>query len=121
MNPRKHILLVCRKAPYGNSLSREALDIALASSVFDQKLSLAFIGDGVWQLLKDQNSTKLSVKNHGKLSSVFPLYDINSIYIDEVAMTERNIDRANLVVNAIPYSHAALAELMHQADIIFNF
>jgi len=38
----KRILIICRKAPYGNSLSREALDIALAASVFDQSLALLF-------------------------------------------------------------------------------
>ena len=121
MTNSKRILIVCRKAPYGDSLSREALDIALASSVFDQQLTIAFIGDGVWQLLENQDSTPIAAKNHGKLSTVFPLYDINTIYIDTESMPDRNIAASDLCVNATPASKTFLAELMEQSDIVFNF
>ncbi len=117
----KRILLVCRKAPYGNSLSREALDIALATSVFDQQLAIAFIGDGVWQLLSGQNSQPISAKNHAKISSAFPLYDIKDIYVDTESMQQRNIAANDLCVDVIVSSKSSLAKVMEQADVIFNF
>ena len=52
----KKILIHCRKPPYGNSLAREAIDIALATAAFDQALTLLFSEDGVFQLLDQQNS-----------------------------------------------------------------
>jgi len=49
-----HILFVMTQAPYGNSLAKESLDALLASGVFEQEVSALFTGDGVWQLIKDQ-------------------------------------------------------------------
>lgn len=121
MTVNKRIVIVCRRAPYGDSLSREALDIALASAVFDQQLAMAFIGDGVWQLLKQQDSGPIAAKNHGKLSTALPLYDINDIYIDSESMRQRNIATEDLCVAAKPSDRESLTALMERADIILNF
>ncbi|MEE8056369.1 MAG: sulfurtransferase complex subunit TusC [Pseudomonadales bacterium] len=121
MTTSKRILIVCRKAPYGNLLSREALDIALATAVFDQQLSLVFTGDGVWQLLKDQHSESIEAKNHGKLISAFPHYDIEDIYIDSASMAQRNITVADLIIDAKTVDKTTIAELMEKSDSIFNF
>ncbi len=52
--PSKKLLFISRHAPYGSSLARDALDAVLASSAYDQQLSLLFMDDGVFQLLKNQ-------------------------------------------------------------------
>ncbi len=74
MDP-KRILIICRKAPYGNSLANAALNVALATSVFDQTLALLFMGDGVWQLMPGQDSMGIAHKNLSKQLSALPLYN----------------------------------------------
>ena len=121
MKNKRHILIVFRKAPYGNLLAREALELALATAVFDQQLTLIFSGDGVWQLLNNQNSEGIDSKNTGKLLCAFPVYDISEIYVDADALTERQITATDLLIETQIVTKDRLMELMNQADIIFNF
>ncbi len=116
----KRILLVCRKAPYGNSLAREAAEIALAAGAFDQQLAIAFIGDGVWQLLEQQDSTGIQLKNHQKLLAAFELYGITESYVEMEALAERNIDQQGLNLNATAVNQQQLAELFEQADVLLT-
>ena len=116
----KRILLVCRKAPYGNALARETAEIALAAGAFDQELAIAFIGDGVWQLLDQQDSTDIQQKNHQKLLSAFELYGISESYVESEALTERQIDQSRLSLAAKPADQQQLAELFQQADIVLT-
>ena len=118
---QKTIVIVCRKAPYGNSLAREAIDIALATAVFDQQLKLVFTGDGIWQLLKQPHSDAISSNNHGKLLSALPLYDIKDIYIDNEALTQRQLTEDDLVVAGKLASCAELACLIDSCDVVLNF
>ncbi len=117
----KRIVIALRQAPYGNSLSREAIDIALAAGVFEQNLALVFIGDGVWQLLNDQDSEAAGSKNHQKMLSALPLYDISEIYIDEAALRERSIESHQLSLNGHLLSEAAIIGVFESADVILNF
>lgn len=122
MNPnQKRIVLCCRKAPYGNSLAREALEIALASAAFEQNLAILFIGDGVWQLQTQQNSTAINCKSQQKLLSAFSMYDLNEIYVEQEALKARNIEAKELSIAAMLVDHNTVAELCNNADIILNF
>jgi len=116
----KRILLICRKAPYGNALAREIAEIALAAGAFDQELAIAFIGDGVWQLLDQQDSADIQQKNHQKLLSAFELYGISESYVESAALAERNIDHSRLSLAAKPVNQQQLADLFEQADILLT-
>ncbi len=116
----KRILLICRKAPYGNALAKEALDIALAAGAFDQELAIAFIGDGVWQLLDQQDSNGIQQKNQQKLLSAFELYGINESYVESEALAQRQITHERLSLAANPVNQQQLAELFEQADVLLT-
>lgn len=118
---QKKILILCRKPPYGDALSREALDIALAAAVFDQSLALVFTGDGVWQLLGDQDSSLINCKNQGKLLSALPLYDVSELYVDAEALTQRNIAASDLVLETQLLDAPSLAKFIEGFDVILNF
>ena len=117
----KRILIICRKAPYGNSLSREALDIALATSVFEQTLALLFMGDGVWQLMPGQNSMGIPSKNHSKQLSALPLYDVNDIYIDSEALSVRKLSADSLILPTKPLSIQEIGQFIDSFDTVLSF
>ena len=48
----KKFMYVNRKAPYGTIYALESLEVVLIGAAFDQDVSLAFIGDGVYELTK---------------------------------------------------------------------
>ena len=116
----KNILICCRSAPYGTSLARETVDMILAYSVFEQNLSVAFIGDGVWQLVNQQHTDAIEQKNLNKLISSLTLYDVNNLYIEQDSLYERQLSADELVVqnNPVPAEH--IKQLMHSADIVIN-
>lgn len=121
MNSRKRIVIICRRPPYGNALSRESLEIALAASVFDQDLAVVFTGDGVWQLHKEQDSDDINTKNQSKLVSALSIYDINEIYIDSDALHERQLHQDDLIIEGRPLTRESLGNLIDSFDVIFNF
>ena len=50
----KKFIYVNRKAPHGSIYALESLEVVLISAAFEQDVSLAFIDDGVYQLLSGQ-------------------------------------------------------------------
>ena len=83
---KRSLLVVVRQPPYGSSLARSSLEVALSSASFEQEIGLLFMGDGVLQLLPDQDSTAIGVRNMAKLIASFPLYDLNALFADEAAL-----------------------------------
>ncbi|MGK0440424.1 MAG: tRNA 2-thiouridine synthesizing protein C [Pseudohongiellaceae bacterium] len=117
----KKILIHCRQSPYGNSLSREAIDIALASAAFDQDICLLFSSDGVFQLNSQQASESLESKNHGKAVSALPLYGVDHIYVCSDSLIKRQLQAEQLIITATQQSYDQIAQLLNNQDVILNF
>ena len=56
---RKSFLFVNRKAPYGAGRAAEALEAALVAASLGQEVHLAYLDDGVFQLLAGQEPARL--------------------------------------------------------------
>ena len=79
------------KAPYSNTAGKDALDIALIFGSFEQPTSLFFQGDGVWQLVQEQDGTIISVKDYLKTFAAFEFYDLDNIYICQDSLIQRGL------------------------------
>lgn len=118
---RKQFLIVCRQAPYGNSFAREALDVAMAAAAFDQAVAILFLGDGVLQLCRKQNSAEIQQTSLEKQLSALPLYDVTDIYVDTESLQQRGLDAADLSLPAQALDRNAIAALIARCDIALNF
>jgi tRNA 2-thiouridine synthesizing protein C len=49
-----------RKSSYGTVYAIESLEVVLIAAAFDQDVSLAFIDDGVFQIVNGQNTNETS-------------------------------------------------------------
>lgn len=121
MKQRKTLLVIVRQPPYGSSLARASLDTALAAAALELPVSLLFMGDGVLQLLPDQHSESIGVKNIGRLLGSLPLYDIESVYIDAGAAARFQIETSDLVLPAKPMDPAAMRGLINDCDHVIGF
>lgn len=121
MESRKTLLVVVRQPPYGSSLARASLDTALAGAALEQPVSLLFMGDGVLQLLPDQQSEAIGVKNIGRLLGSLPLYDIESVYIDAGAAARYQLETSDLVLPVTPMDPAAMRGLINDCDHVIGF
>ncbi len=120
--PSKKILFISRHAPYGTSLAKDALDAVLSSSAYDQQLSLLFMDDGVFQLLKNQASGEIAHKSFSSLLPVLPLYEINSIYVHYESLKKRQITINELVLDSVQIiDSSAICSLLAQQDQLLSF
>lgn len=113
-------LFLLSHSPYGSTLAREALDMALAAAAFDQTVQLVFLGDGVFQLLNNQQSELKQKKNISKTLPVLGLYDIDTVYADSGSLTERGIDKAQIFAPCQVIDNAAIQQLIAKADAVMS-
>jgi len=117
----KRTLLILRRSPYGSSLSRAGIDTALAFAAFDQEISLLFAGDGVLQLLPDQDTGLAGVRNLGRLLASLPLYDIEQVYVDAAAAARYGVDLADAPLATVALDGDGIRRLLDDHDHLLGF
>lgn len=121
MSQTAAILLVLRHSPYSSQIAREALDAALTAAAFEVPISLLFLNDGVYQLLKGQQPEQLQAKNIGKTLPALALYDIDRIYVGQSCLETRGLAKDLLALEADILSDEAVSQLFHQHQHILSF
>ena len=131
----KKFMYMNRKAPYGTIYAWESLEVVLIAAAFDQDISLVFADDGVYQLMKDQNTEEIGMKNFSKTYSALGDYDIKKIYIEQESLEERGLSLEDLQDlkyededddwaekdSIILISRAELATVIDEQDVVFSF
>ena len=118
---KKSFLLICRHAPYGQSLAREALDVALTAATFDQPVAMLFMGDGVLQLVKSQRPAAIAQKALDKQLAALPLYDVETIYVEAEALLARGLTPADLALPVQALHGDDIARQIDAHDIVLGF
>ena len=135
MADTKKFMYVNRKAPYGTIYAWESLEVVLIGAAFEQDVSLAFIDDGVYQIVKGQNTTELGIKNFSPTYSALGDYDINKIYVEKESLEARGLTVDDLLhltwedenedwaekdsIKVV--SSAELKTLLDESDVLLNF
>ncbi len=91
MSDVKKFLYVNRKAPYGTIYALESLEVVLIGAAFEQDVSLAFVDDGVFQLMKGQDTSEVGMKNFSPTYSALGDYDVNKIYVEKESLEARGL------------------------------
>ena len=113
----KKFMFVNRKAPYGTIYALEGLEVVLISAAFDQDVSLAFLDDGVYQLVKGQQTKGLEVKNFSPTYRALEGYDVEKLYVEREALEARGIREDQLLVPVQVVSEGN-GRPMEQQDVI---
>lgn len=116
----KSFLIVTRAAPYGSSAAREALDVALTCSVFEQPITLLFLDDGVLQLLAGQSPAQVQQKSLNAVQQSLPLYDIERLCVSRTALQARGLDPAQLILPVELIDDSQLPALMAEHDVVLS-
>lgn len=117
----KKFLYVNRKAPYGTIYALESLEVVLIAAAFDQDVSLAFIDDGVYQIVKGQHTKAIDVKNFSPTYRALEGYDIEKLYVEKESLAARGLTDKDLIVPVTVVSAAEMAGLMEQQDVVLSF
>lgn len=117
----KKFLYVNRKAPYGTIYALESLEVVLIGAAFEQDVSLAFVGDGVFQLTKGQDTKALEVKNFSPTFRALEDYDVTKLYVEEEALEARGLTVGDLVVPVEVVDAQRMTQIMEDQDVILSF
>jgi tRNA 2-thiouridine synthesizing protein C len=117
----KKFLYVNRKAPYGTIYALESLEVVLIGAAFEQDVSLAFLGDGVFQLARGQDTRAVEVKNFSPTFRALEDYDVTKLYVEKEALEARGLTEEDLVVPVQVMEAARIAEIMESQDVVLSF
>lgn len=131
----KKFLYINRKAPHGTVYAQESLEVVLIAAAFEQDVVLAFIDDGVYQLMQNQDTSALGNKNFSPTYRALGDYDVNQIYVEQESLELRGLSKEDLMpltyededddwaekdsIHVV--SSAELADIIEQQDVILNF
>ncbi len=131
----KKFLYVNRKAPYGTIYALESLEVVLIGAAFEQDVSLAFLDDGVYQLVDGQDTTGIGMKNFSPTYRALGDYEVTKLYVEKESLEERGLTPDDLM--QITYededddwaekpsirivSRAEMIDIMADQDVILSF
>ena len=93
---KKKFLYINRKAPYGSVYALESLEVVLIGAAFEQDVSLAFLVDGVFQLMDGQDTAGIGMKNFSKTDKALGDYEVRKFYVEKESLAERGLTVDNL-------------------------
>lgn len=117
----KKFMFVNRKAPYGTIYALEGLEVVLISAAFDQDVSMAFLDDGVFELVKGQHTKGIDVKNFSPTYRALEGYDIEKLYVEKESMESRGLTPESLIVPVQVINAVEMGELMASQDVVISF
>lgn len=131
----KKLMYLNRKAPYGTIYAWESLEVVLIGAAFDQDVSLVFLDDGVFQLVKGQDTAGIGMKNFSPTYRTLGDYEVKNIYVDRDSLQARGLSQDDLVQIAWEdfeteeevenivqvIDSERVRELMDESDAVFSF
>jgi tRNA 2-thiouridine synthesizing protein C len=87
----KKFLYINRKAPYGTIYALESLEVVLIGAAFEQDVSLAFIDDGVFQLMAGQETAGVGMKNFSRTYKALGDFEIKKLYVERESLEARGL------------------------------
>lgn len=135
MSEIKKFLYLNRRAPYGTIYAWESLEVVLIGAAFDQDVSLAFLDDGVYQIVKGQDTAGIGMKNFSPTYSALGDYEVTKLYVEKESLEERGLTIDDLMPlkwedededwaekdSIRLVSRAELAKIMQDQDVVFGF
>ena len=109
----KKLLITINTAPTPDT---ETLEFVLAMLAFDHEVRLAFIGDGLFWLLSNQQARKLGGKSPQKLIAALEMYGCEHIAYFENEITARGLAVTDISQSASPLSREIYAAWQADAD-----
>ena len=132
---KKKFLYINRKAPYGTIYALESLEVVLIGAAFEQEVALAFLDDGVFQLLEGQDTAGIGMKNFSKTYRALGDFEVRKLYVERESLEERGLSQTDLMPIVYedenedyaekPSIHlvdrAEMARIIGESDVVLSF
>ncbi len=116
----KNFMYVMRRAPHGTIYTYEGLEMVLITAAYEQDLCIAFIDDGVYSLIKHQDTDDLQIKGYVKTFTALDDYEVEKLYVDRQSLEERGLSKDDLIVDVEILESAEIGKLMEEQDVVIH-
>ena len=116
----KKIMHVNRRAPHGTIYTYEGLEMILVMAAFEQDISVTFIDDGVYSIVKNQVTDGIGIKGFANTFRALDGYDVEKLYVDKESMEERGLTEDDFIVEVEVLSSEEIGKLMKEQAVIIH-
>ena len=114
------LLFVMAAPPHGQINAQEGLDALLMGSAFARCRGL-FVGDGVYQLLKQQDTSGLGIKNFAKTFGALKDYGVDQLFVCAESLATRGLKLEALTLDVTALDTTEIRSLLADSDRIMTF
>ncbi|MBE9507345.1 MAG: sulfurtransferase complex subunit TusC [Chloroflexi bacterium] len=115
------VTVLMRKAPYGSVYAAEGFRSIMGIGVFEMDVSVLFVDDGVYALVKGQNPAGLDMKPLGDGFPMLSDFDVNRFYVHDQSLSERGLTPDDLVMDVEIVDNAGAARVLESSGIVLPF
>lgn len=112
----KRYLFISSCAPYGSDAARSCLDMVLAFGAFDRSVALAFLGDGVWNLIDGCSPNNSSVPSPLR---ALEIYGVTAVYANREDLYDRGLTSSNFIIPVEIIDKSKMQTLVDQSACVF--
>ncbi len=117
----KKIAFIFHSPPHSTSAGREGLDALLATSAYSDQLAVFFVGDGVLQLMTEQQPEQILSRDYIKSFKLLDLYDVEQRYVCAQSLHDWGVGTEQLIIDCSELAPSNMAELWQTFDHIITF
>ncbi|HDQ73326.1 MAG TPA: sulfurtransferase complex subunit TusC [Chloroflexi bacterium] len=115
------VAVLMRKAPYGSVYAAEGFRSMMGIGVFEMDITVIFVDDGVYTLIKGQEPGALDMKPLGEGFPMLPDFGVDKFYVHEQSLSERGLTRDDLLIDVEIVDSAGVARLLEESGAILPF
>jgi len=115
------VAVLMRKAPYGSVYTAEGFRTIMGIAVFEMDISVVFVDDGVYALVKGQDPARLEMKPLGDGFPMLTEFDVQKFYVHDESLVERGLSADDLVMDVAVVSGSEIAQILAAAGKVLPF
>jgi len=116
----KRYLVVMSHPPHGSIHVQEQLDVILTMAAFDRSVSLLFLDEGIFQLLRGQTAQQYLHKETVAIFDALALYDVDDLWVETESLMEKGLSLERLTLPVKPVARSEINALMSGFDVILG-
>ncbi|RLV58668.1 sulfurtransferase complex subunit TusC [Parashewanella curva] len=117
----KKLTVIFSSNPANNADGREGLDLTMLSASFDQNVTVIFVAQGVFNLLKHQQPEANGGKDYISTFKALPLYDVEDIFVCSDSLSELGLSSDDLIMDVANLNKSDIANLIDTADEVLVY
>ena len=114
----KNILIIHTSSALNSLDGKEGLDMSLIFGSYEQKVSVLFYQQGVFQTLTKQNPESVGQKDYLAAIKSLDIYDIEQVFACQQSLQDFGFGESKLIENIERASHDTINQLKSNADHI---